>query len=90
MSSIYVTIRNTEVLRTAIDDAGTQRSVAQRIGISAARLNLLATGRRPRVELALAGRIEECLGYKAGALFQLVDAEGLAPYLSNAEVRCAS
>lgn len=80
----YVRVRNSDTLREAVSRTGSQRQVADLVGMSAARLNQLLVGVRPCLRVHQANALATMCRVAPGELFEVEHAEQLAPYFNCA------
>ncbi|QWF78748.1 helix-turn-helix domain-containing protein [Amycolatopsis sp. CA-230715] len=77
---VTVRVRSLAALLERTQAAGSQRQLANAVGISPTAINLLIQGKRSTVRLDTAAGIEDALGVPRGSLFVFTDLALVAPY----------
>ncbi|WP_370944057.1 helix-turn-helix domain-containing protein [Amycolatopsis sp. cg5] len=78
--TVSVRVRSLPALIERTLAAGSQRQLADKVGISPTSINLLMQGKRSTVRLDTAAGIEDALGVPRGSLFVFTDLELVGPY----------
>lgn len=77
----YVRVCNFDGLRDAVQRTGSQRHVAELVGMSPARLNQLLVGVRPCLRIHQANALAVVCGVPPRDVFEVEHVDQLAPYL---------